>query len=557
MSLPTRRFVRFDALRFRRFRHLLVPARAGGLLLALALAGGLLPAPAQAVVENVRVDRVAFSPNGDGVRDDVRFTWNTTTPTESLIVVIRRSTQGAAGPYVRKVSYGPQPAMAYEFLWDGTDSTGAAVVETQYTAQVVELTAAGHAVTGSAGFAATLLDNAPPPAPTFADGTDGHDTTSVEIPISGFAPGSDSVIVFTGGVPTDTVRVSGPDSAFAATVRLNPGANSIAAQGYDRAGNLSILSTAVTVHFRNTSDITLLTPRPFEVSPNGDGVLDTARVQLRIDAPTTRLTVQVRPAVPYLTGTLPDTTWIVRLYDGPIAAVDTLFEWDGKDSTGADVPDGSWFFFAQVESIDVALNPRPGVARTARFVLDRVAPSIPVAEPPPPARTTHNSIVLTGVPTGTAQVADTTIVYEGDDVVGRANGVARWNITAPLTLGSNTFTFQAADRAGNRSAIGNPVTVVYEEVLGFHAPERFRANDVFEVNVSRPARSVVIELFDLGGRLVRHLSVTRTDVRYELAWNLLDDFGATVGNGPYVARTTVSYVDGGVETRKGAIVVAK
>ena len=130
-------------------------------------------------------------------------------------------------------------------------------------------------------------------------------------------------------------------------------------------------------------------------------------------------------------------------------------------------------------------------------------------------------------------------------------------MTVPLVIGANTLTFDAAERSGNRSARGSAVTIQYEEPLGLHAPERFRAGDVFDVNVAQTARSVRIDLYELGGRRVRTLLATSAAQRYELAWNLLDDAGVGVGNGPYIARVTVSYDDGTTETRSGAVVVAK
>jgi hypothetical protein len=560
MSLFPRRFARIDALRIRRFPKL-PPVTA--LAAWLVLAGILWPvAPAQAVLRNVRVDRTSFSPNGDGIRDVVRILWEQSTPTAGVRVEIRPAT-ATGGPYVRAFALGPSPADSVGFpaddsfvTWDGRDSSGVLLPEANYVAHVFEIDTLGVPVPLSFGFTASILDVTAPAVPEMDEGLDGLRTTASTLEFGGFAPGADSVIVFWGGAPVDTVRVAA-DSSFSVIAALVEGPNAIAVRGYDRAGNESPLSLAVTVTYHNTADIVLISPRPFEVSPNGDGVLDTARVLVRLDAPTTRLTVQVRASVPYLTGTtIADSVWVAILHDSAAAAGDHTFEWDGKDSTLTDVPDGSWFFFAQAESIDAAGNPVPGAGRFARTVLDRVAPSVPVPSPSPPKQTSRNSIVLTGVPVGTAVPADTVIAWRGATQVGRDTGTP-WSITLPLVLGTNVFTLEGADRAGNRSPMSAPIQIVYQEPIGFHAPERFRASDVFEVNVTRTARAVLIELFTLEGRLVRHLSVTRVDQRYELPWNLLDDRGSTVGDGPYMARATVTYDDGVIESTRAAIVVAK
>jgi hypothetical protein len=147
-------------------------------------------------------------------------------------------------------------------------------------------------------------------------------------------------------------------------------------------------------------------------------------------------------------------------------------------------------------------------------------------------------------------------VFRGGALVARVTA-PNWSTLVSLTLGANQFTFEAVERSGNHSARSAPVTILYEEPLGLHAPERFRANDVFDVNLARAGRSVRLDLYELGGRRVRTLVANQPGDRYELPWNLRDDEGRTVGDGPYVARVTVIYLDGGSETKSGAVVVAK
>ena len=526
---------------------------------AAALAAAVvLAVPALGAISNLRVD-FAFSPNGDGVRDLGRIGWTRSTPTDSVRIEIRPSAQGTIGPYLVAFTRGAQPAGTDTAFWDGRDSAGVAQPEGLYGIYVHELTAAGVRVPNSFGTALIRLDVTPPPTPSILEGFDGRDTTSATLRAEGIAPEADSAIVFSGGVPVDTVQVSTTDSSFVGEAPLVEGLNAIAAQSFDRAGNVSPLSPAVTVRYRNTADILAIAARPFYVSPNGDGVLDTASVFIRLDAPTTRLLVQVRKSVPYLTGFqfADSLEWVRILHDGPQDAGDVFIPWDGRDSTGADVPDGSWFYFAQAESADAAGNPLPGLRRYAFTVIDRTAPPVPELDPAPATRTTRNFVTFTGTTGGLLAQADTILVWRDGVVVGRSFNEVRWEITAPLTLGPNTFYLAAADRAGNRSPLGSPLTILYEEPMGFHAPERFRATDVFDVNVARTARSVRIDLYELGGRRVRTLLVQQFGQRYELPWDVTDDRGVTVGDGPYVARVTVTYDDGVVETRSGAIVVAK
>ena len=152
--------------------------------------------------------------------------------------------------------------------------------------------------------------------------------------------------------------------------------------------------------------------------------------------------------------------------------------------------------------------------------------------------------------------SDTVYVAKGGSIFARVTA-PRWTATGNLTLGDNPFSFRAVDRAGNRSDFSAPFVVTYTEPIGFHAPERFRATDVFDLNVTKTARAVRLDLYDLRGRRVRTIAVNQLNQRYELPWNLKDDAGNTVGDGPYVARATVTYEDGSSTVTTAAVVVAK
>ena len=57
--------------------------------------------------------------------------------------------------------------------------------------------------------------------------------------------------------------------------------------------------------------------------------------------------------------------------------------------------------------------------------------------------------------------------------------------------------------------------------------------------------------------VLRTLAVNQLNQRYELPWNVKDDAGNTVGDGPYVARASVTYEDGTSTIQTAAVVVAK
>jgi len=113
------------------------------------------------------------------------------------------------------------------------------------------------------------------------------------------------------------------------------------------------------------------------------------------------------------------------------------------------------------------------------------------------------------------------------------------------------------DTAGNASAIAGPYDVNYETPVGFHANERFRANDAFVFNLLRPATAIDIVLYTLRGRPVRTLAARSLNTHYDVEWDGKDDLGNFAGDGPYVARARISYLDGTSAEVHGAVVLVK
>jgi flagellar hook assembly protein FlgD len=558
MSLILRMLARLFPSTSRSVRSARLVARHPRGVAGLLLAGLAAALPAAGAVSGLQIDPAFFSPNGDGVRDSLHIRWSTDAPGDSFEVVIRRAVLNTETATVRRIGFVPGFVGAYAWDWDGRDELGQPVADGNYRVRIFEWSPAGVAVDTTTALAGLILDTVAPPEPSFDDGWDGRDTTVAQVVLEGTAPQADSVTIYVDGIPRIHTRVVAADSSFQVSIPLLEGPNAVAVQAFDRSGNRSAVSPAITLTYRNTADINFLLARPFVSSPNGDGVLDSVTANLRLDAATTRLLVQVRPANPPLLGVVVDSAnWVRTLFDGAAAAGDHVFEWDGTDSTAAAVSDGFWYFTAKAESADVAGAPRE-VTRfsLARFELDRTAPPVPVPSALPPARTTRNFFVFTGRLLPPAKDTDSVLVWRDGEIVQRATD-DNWSARVSLNLGVNTFTLQSIDLAGNRSAMSAPYTIVYEEPIGFHAPERFRASDVFDINLTRTGRSVRIDLHELDGRRVRTLLLVQAGSRYELPWNVRDDRGITVGDGPYIARLTVTYDDGVVETRSAAIVVAK
>jgi flagellar hook assembly protein FlgD len=549
-AAQTRSFVR---LRSTAAAAAVAVAVLAGALFAPGVPGGgrsFLGVPdADASVVSARVSRTYFSPNGDGVFDTVTLTWTGSGALVHVLVEVRRADQTTGQPALRTLDLGSRTAGADSAIWDGRDDGGTVVPDAQYLLRVVERDASNALVSESV--ASTTLDVTPPADPRF-EGLGGPDVTSPDFALTGYAPFADSLSILQNGSLLLRIPIAAPDSAFVRLVDLVEGANDFALQSTDRAGNRSNLTAAVTITYRNTADVILPRALPTTFSPNGDGILDSTRIVFDIDAATTRLEVQVRRAQPPSGTTLADTAAYVRLYDAPASAGGHDFIWQGNDSTGLAAPEASYFFFVRAESSTVAGQPAPGTPHTVRVVLDRTPPVSPVPSPLPPSRTSRPTITLTG----TAAGADTVIVTREGQVLGRSGGPT-FTLVPTLRLGSNPLLLVAADRAGNRSTPAGPYVVTYEEAIGFHAPERFRANDVFELNLPSPGRGVRIDLYTLDGRRVRTLTASQSSANYELPWNLLDDSGREVGDGPYVARLTVTFADGTSQQQAGAVVVTR
>ncbi len=534
-------------------------------ILALLVASALLVpgfgrgmGVAFATVQGLKVNHATFSPNGDGLLDSTTVDWFNSPRPDSLVLSIWPEPRSSVNQVpLLQVTYG-QPTTggnvpSFFFAWDGRDAMGNLMPDSLYRIEVKELNAAADTVRSTASVT-TRIDTTPPPEPFFDKGLDGSTTTEEEVVLTGLARSAERVYLFAGGILVDSSAVASQDASFQFERTLELGVNAFALQSVDRGRNLSVLAPAITITYRNVSDVGFLRVSPFESSPNADGLGDTVRVTVTLDAPTPRLLVDIHASVPPLTGTsVVDTlNSIDTLFDGPAVAGEYTFFWLGQDRDSNAVADGNWWAMARPDTLTLGGDPLPGKPVFSRFIVDNTAPPVPAFDAGIPTATTRNTVALTGNTPG----ADSVYVAKNGSVFARVTA-PRWTAKGNLTLGANSFTVRGVDRAGNRSAFRAPLVVTYSEPIGFHAPERFRAGDVFDVNVTQTARAVRIDLYDLRGRRVRTLAVNQLNQRYELPWNLRDDAGNTVGDGPYVARATVTYEDGTSTVTTGAVVVAK
>jgi flagellar hook assembly protein FlgD len=123
----------------------------------------------------------------------------------------------------------------------------------------------------------------------------------------------------------------------------------------------------------------------------------------------------------------------------------------------------------------------------------------------------------------------------------------RFSSTVSLVAGENIITATHVDGAGNESVQSNAVRVVLDESAGVFMPVPFRAGNDFSVNLTSPANSVELNIYDMTGDLVTTLAGTTPGIRFDIAWDVINGGGVLVKKGPLVLVVTINYENGSVE----------
>ncbi|HSG26900.1 MAG TPA: hypothetical protein VLA34_00370, partial [Candidatus Krumholzibacterium sp.] len=126
-----------------------------------------------------------------------------------------------------------------------------------------------------------------------------------------------------------------------------------------------------------------------------------------------------------------------------------------------------------------------------------------------------------------------------------------------LEPGLNEIWVAAKDEAGNLGPDSEILEVTYSTEAGFEFPEAFREPGMFQIVTPQPVRGIVIYIYDMGGEHVRRLEEWSGSTVYTIAWDLLNDDGEAVRNGPYLMVMTIYGLDGSSTVRKEFIAVVK
>ncbi len=309
---------------------------------------------------------------------------------------------------------------------------------------------------------AYVLDQVPPAAPTTPDllaasdsGASNTDNiTKVVTPtFTGTAEAGSTVTLFDGATAIGSGVVTGGTWTIVTTASLANGVHSISATATDVAGNVSVVSSALSVTIDTIAPVAPSAPDMTAASDTGKSSTD------NITSITT----------PVFTGTA-EANSTVTLYDGT-TVVGTGVAAAGKWTITASA------LAAGVHSIIATATDAAGNVSVASTVLavtiesSIAPPSTPdlVAASDSGVSNTDN-ITKTVRPnfTGTAALGNSVTLYDGTTAIGTANANATtgvWTITAAtLADGTHSITAKATDAAGNVSVASGALSVTIDTI---------------------------------------------------------------------------------------------
>ncbi|MBI4055726.1 MAG: OmpA family protein [Elusimicrobia bacterium] len=404
---------------------------------AATLAGNPLSLPPQSLICDRKLPRVEiladptiFSPNGDGVKDEVRFHISVE-DASGIHSWLLKITNGA-DQTVR--AFGKEGNPPSEITWDGRTQLGEEAESLEYSFVLVARDLAGN--THSSSPQSIRLDREIP-------------LTDVNVQPKIFSPNADGVqdsatfkIEFSSQKPLESWKLIVADSK-GRTVRSFEGmgdppsqihwngesiSGNIAPDGEysfffrsrDQAGNTGT-SLPKTLHLDTKAPETEIKLAPDLLSPNADGIGDSGIFSIRFRDPS--------PIRSYLLEIKNDVGVTVKSFSGKTPPAEQI-QWNVGDDSGKTVHDGVYTYQFQIE--DVAGN------------TFRIAPSALKVDTTPP-RIALSALPLLISPNGDGVNDETLFQIQMQD----ASEIARWEISIrPESATEPVYTF---------SGIGTPL----------------------------------------------------------------------------------------------------
>jgi hypothetical protein len=480
------------------------------------------------IVSYIVVDFPSISPNGDGLRDSSMVRISLQAPAALLAVTLEDTLAAAVLDTLLRIDNAG--IGIHETVWRGTDSLGALLGEGGYRLHFF-VTDGGspeeyaRSVVVDVTTPVIELDRIEPGVYTpDIEGT--SDAVIVYFSVAGFDEGDSVSVIVTNPlgsparIPTDVTADGTYTVTWSGSASSPDGLYEVSLRAWDEAGNETDDKGFINVDTKEP-DIEIVDPVPELVN----------RVALVQNGFCFDRNGVEEPLLAWNEGeTFPplDITW----------QGDTLYwSFDLRDSVqvGGEYVERSC-------KLQVFCSDLLGHAAEASmaFTIDLTPPEAPVLrQPVSPVHVSEVSV------SGTAQSADTVIVYRvsgGDTAfVRRVPLTDNFGVSLDLLLGSNEIWAISADIAGNWSEPSNTVVVVYNDAAGFYYPESFRGPDSFEILTPRDALGVRIDIFTLTGERITTLDANGPAIRFDIEWDLTNDDGELVRNGPYLLVITVQY----------------
>lgn len=510
--------------------------RRGAVACLLFAALVLAPAAAGAqAVDYFVIQYPSISPNGDGVRDASLVRAGLTKACDRLLVVLETV---SASPIDTLIDVaGPDSGTVHEHLFDGTDGAGAPLAEGTYRLRCAALGAGPveeYVRPVIVDITAPLVRVERIEPGIYAPEVPGTaQTVLIYYSLQRTGPGDTLSMVVTnplGEGERTTIAAPGDgehDLEFSADNDAPDGIYSISIVCADEAGNSSGDAGSLDVDTQGPTQSFVVTPPSHTSVPPP---VITGKAYDRNGFHGFSLTWDGGSPFP------PDSSWA----DG-----DTLrWRFDAIDSlrAGSGYREGSHTITARCSDpfgVDTVKH-RTKIQYT--FTLDLTAPDAPVLEQPAsPSREPRTVLRGTVSYPGASFVRVTRLAGPFADTVTYEPSGTTFAVIVPLLEGDNVISATAEDDAGNVSGLSNTVTVRYEPGNEVVWPEALRGPDAFRVYTASPALRTTVDIYTVAGELVATLVENGPSQAFILDWDLTNDDGEDVRNGPYLAVITVTH----------------
>jgi len=511
-----------------------------------------------AIIDDVAVDLTYFSPNGNGVQDEVTFTYSLSESATVWLAVVAKDSTTVVRTLVDGIIR--EPSVDYDVVWDGMTSIGVLAPEDSFLVLTRAASTAGagadtvfsrHFILDITAPSVFITDISPE---IFAPGSldpPTHDTLYVEYQIQD-PPPSEEVAV--------QVFIYDKTPSEIATLR-NGFVPSIGSYDdkWDGSGATLDGDHTAEVFVRDEAGNEARASRKFDVSLTGPTIVVT--------------NLESGAVIPELPDSLHGWAWHRH------GVHDSLWS---RFSTPTNVNEpwtrvmttyfrSDTLFFAsplkavvEEQEIKYTLSFRAknllGQSRTSSVDVtwDQTPPQPPVLERPEPVTYSPN-FVLKGTIDPSVGFDDVMRIYRNDALADTVFPAVpgQWPHSMTLVGGLNRIYAVMTDKAGNIGQPSNTIEVTWDQSKGFHIRQPFRPNDAFEIAVREGVTThATIRIYDLGGNLVQMVTDTGFGASISIPWSGLNGDGVLTKKGPLVAVAQLQFDDGKIEVIRKTFVFA-